>query len=271
MDGNIANRTNQLRDRGTWALGAAGLGLFLLLIVVTAWAISVPEGAPTGMYSLPWATAGIIALAEIAVFAAFIVKYQAAEINRQIDRIDAGAQEKGAEKKGHFFVNKNRAWGPSARYAVLLTADRLIFMKTGGEFGEAGPATITGSVMGGMLGGFIGGALDSRLRQPREDDVNERLAKYHAVMEEQILRADKANFVLRFEDIAAVRLKRAGYNFAYQKPRAGVMTIELPGKKPERYDIAKQPGYEEVAIMLRQALPDKVQLEDDASGAGHVK
>jgi uncharacterized protein YcfJ len=165
------------------------------------------------------------------------------------------------DTKGHFVVNKNRVWGSNIQYTVLALEDRLIFMKTGGQFAESGAASIAGAALGGMLGGFIGNAIDSKVQKTVMERANEKLSKYNAMMEQQILRADKANFVLRAEEVSKITFKKSGYNLAFQNKRTGVLTIEILNGKLQKYDILKKSSIEDTLNLLKQIFPNKVHIQ----------
>jgi hypothetical protein len=141
---------------------------------------------------------------------------------------------------------------------VLVLKDRLIFMKTGGQFADVGKASIAGAALGGMLGGLIGSAIDGKMQKSESVRADDKLSRYNAMMEEQILRANKANFVLKFEDITGISAKKAGFGFAYG-PRSGVLKIEVLGGKPQQYDISKKSRYEEAVALLKKVMPGRVE------------
>jgi hypothetical protein len=172
-----------------------------------------------------------------------------------------GENDNMLDTKGHFIVNKNRVWGSNIQYTVLTLKDRLIFMKTGGQFAEGGAASIAGDALGGILGGSIGSAIDSKVQKPVMERANEKLSQYIAMMEQQILRADKDNFVLRFEEVSNITFKKSGYNLASQSKRAGVLTIEILNGKLQKYDISKKSSFEETINLLKQIFPDKLHLQ----------
>jgi hypothetical protein len=192
--------------------------------------------------------------------------------------------------KNFFVVNKNNIWMQNIQYTVLILKDRLIFVKTGGQDADtninllkgAQFGVIIGACLGGILnliiegtfteiarlgtiGGFagllIGGAigffLEKRKKPSNVLEYAKAILRLKGMTEEQILEADKDNFVIIYEEISKLKIKKNYVNFAYRKPRLGILTIEFFNKKPQNYDISVKSDLSTTISGLLKALPKK--------------
>jgi hypothetical protein len=195
--------------------------------------------------------------------------------------------------KDFFVVNKNNVLIQNIQYTVLILKDRLIFVKTGGQNADTSITLVKGAqygvIIGGCLGGIlnliiegtfdsiarlgtiggaagllIGGAigffLEKRKKPSNVLEYAKSIIRLKGMTEEQILDSDKDNFVIRHDEISSLNIKKSDINFAYRKPRLGVLTVELFNQKPQNYDISVKSDLTTTISELLKALPKKFQV-----------
>ena len=162
------------------------------------------------------------------------------------------------EIQGYFMANRNKFWTPNIQYTVLVLKDRLIFMKTSGVLADfkGGSAVMLG---GGAIGGAIGGLILSSLELAGKSNMG-KIGKLAEMSEEQIISANRANFVLKFGDIGSASIKRTFYHFTYVRARHGLLKITPLGKKEMAFDISPKSKFKDCVELLKQVLPYKVQI-----------
>jgi hypothetical protein len=149
--------------------------------------------------------------------------------------------------------------GSNIQYTVLVLKDSLIFMKAGGQFADFGGATITGAVLGGAIGGLIGSAIDKKRRQSQIIKTDDKIAQLREMTAAQIVELNKENFMLARSDIDNLILKKSSGSLGYG-PRSGIFTVTQPGQKAQNYDLSVKSGFDETLELVKQALPDKLQV-----------
>ena len=178
--------------------------------------------------------------------------------------------------KGYFRVNKNRATASNIPYTVLVSANGLIFARAAEQtfnypiatliivvlLGSIGGSLwgLLGAVLGGGVGGLIGSFIDGKLNKSKAAKSDETVKHYSQFSIDEIIKGNKNNFYLSYPEIESISVKRAYANLAYGA-RSGVLTITLPGQKPQQYDIAVKSDFTETAELLKQSL-DKLQIID---------
>ena len=164
--------------------------------------------------------------------------------------------------RGYLIVNKNKFIGANIQYTVLLLADRFIFMKTGEHNADVGLNTASGvwGMFGGLVGGIMGSVIDNKNQKLKSPESLNEIDKFNKITEEQILRVDKVNFVIKREEISHLYIKKSIFNLALLQPRAGVLTVTLLSQKKQNYDISVKSNLNDILILLETVMPDKLQI-----------
>jgi len=127
--------------------------------------------------------------------------------------------------EGYFLANK---YGPIfiTQYTVLVYQDRLIFVRTGSQFSDYHKATLNG------------------LSEMTQDEL---------------LAANKANFILNTDEIFSISLKKDSYNWWFSQDRIGTFIILLKNKKRIRLDLSLHIKYDDISALLQRVIPEKLQ------------
>jgi hypothetical protein len=158
--------------------------------------------------------------------------------------------------KAHFKLQKNRVLGSNVHFTVIVLKDRLLFVRTDGRFENASDKTSASAIVGGAIGMMIDTAGQSS--HHASSGIEERLNKLNYLIEERILSADPANFTLRFEEISAVRILRAGRSLTQ---RSGIVKIETVGARDQKYDIPAATDFSKTSELLEGILGAKFSIE----------
>jgi hypothetical protein len=163
--------------------------------------------------------------------------------------------------KGYFIVNKNKFIGANIQYTVLLLADRFIFMKTGGHNADVGLDKASGmwGAFGGLVGGIMGSVIDNKNQKLKSSEILNEIDKFNRMTEEQVLKADKVNYVIKKEEIFRLHIRKSIFNLVLLQPRAGVLTVTLFNQKKQNYDISVKSNFNDMSILLETVMPDKLQ------------
>ena len=127
--------------------------------------------------------------------------------------------------EGYFLANK---YGPIfiTQYTVLVYQDRLIFVRTGSQFSDYRKATLNG---------------------------------LSEMMQDELLAANKANFILNTDEISSISLKKDSYNWWFSQDRIGTFIILLKNKKRIRLDLSLHIKYDDISALLQRVIPEKLQ------------
>ena len=165
----------------------------------------------------------------------------------------------------HIYLTKVH-WGSSnVQYAVLFLQDRMLFVKTGGQFGNMEKGQWIGAIAGGILGGAVGGVLaseagrrlESKLRKDKTDPRDKKLATISQTDIDNILKLDKKNFEVLYQNINMVTLKKS--IIGVSGARIGVFTLDAEQRKKESFDIAVNQDFKGCVELVKSFLPDKVK------------
>jgi hypothetical protein len=144
-----------------------------------------------------------------------------------------------AEFKSAFIVNKIRLWMPNIQYALLLYPDHMVFVRIGGQF--------TSDQQRYVDKDFV--------KKERESKI-QPLSKSS---DEQLLKQNKANFVVLYSDILRVSMKEHPMNIGGGL-RTGHLTIEQNERK-RKFDIAAYQDFQVCYAQVREVLPDKLSSQ----------
>src|SRR2546427_12104960 len=112
----------------------------------------------------------------------------------------------------YFHLTKVKWSSSNVQYAVLFLSDRILFMKTGGQFaGHAGQSkgAFLGAIAGGVLGGAVGAVIASEAGRKIEEKLNKdsmdprdrKVASLSDISPDELLRLDKKNFQILYEQV----------------------------------------------------------------------
>src|SRR5262245_23840626 len=165
----------------------------------------------------------------------------------------------------HFFLTKVSWTSSNLQYAVLFLDDRLLFVKTGGQFAGMSKAEMIGSIAGGVLGGTVGSvagslagtALEFGLRKKVRDPREKNLVKISRKDVANLLNADKKNFEILYENVIEIEIRKSiiGVNGS----RLGVMSVTAEGRKKEGYDIMDDQDFGNCVETVTTFLGHKVR------------
>jgi hypothetical protein len=111
-----------------------------------------------------------------------------------------------------------------------------------------------------LIGGAIGFFLEKRKKPSNVLEYAKTIIRLKDMTEEQILEADKDNFVISYQEISCLNIKKNYVNFVYRKPRLGILTIEFFNKKRQNYDISMKSDLVIMISGLQKALPKKFKV-----------
>jgi hypothetical protein len=171
-------------------------------------------------------------------------------------------------------VMKNNMWSNNIQYEVLFLKDRLLFVKTGGEFAKRGGtgsylsntiAVVVGVVILGRIGGSlyglegagIGGAVGAAigigvsliLARKNKKNIEQKLSNLENRSVEEILQADKKNFEIPFSEITSFKVDKSKVGLF--GARNGVLIIE--GSRKLRLDIFDKQKFEDIERLVLSA------------------
>jgi hypothetical protein len=197
--------------------------------------------------------------------------------------------------KGHLIAVKKITWGIRTQYSILVMNDRLIFVKIR-EYNSftasisttlaliaaaivsiilvvSGPLSndvsgLISVVTRGAIGGFIGGTIGyiigfiitDRKYRLQSTDADVKIYQFNKLTEEQILKDNKDNFVIRNEEIASLKISGINSTLKFKKPQSGIMTISLINGKSELYNISIPLDFMEQIKFLETIIPGKIQI-----------
>jgi hypothetical protein len=162
------------------------------------------------------------------------------------------------EPKGFFVANKYKFFSIT-QYTILVYKDRLIFLRTGGQFSDYHGATLGGAALGGLVGAGIGLAVDAWNARPKGGKLENKAEQLSEMTEDDVLAANKANFILNIDEISSLKIKKAYYNWYYRQYRSGEVNIRLNNGKKLLLDLSRHIKYDATLALLQQAMPDKLQ------------
>lgn len=158
-----------------------------------------------------------------------------------------------------FRVDKRKGTGHSIRYSLFLLDDRMVFAKIGQTgffdlvFIGYGPAL--GTLAGDLLLAVTSATFELLLRlfsskTPSDKFISEqeKTSDYSKMSVEDILRWDKDNFELCYDDITLVKMERQGI-----LSRTGVLKIECG--RNEIFEIERDQDPECCMVNLMAVLP----------------
>ncbi len=167
------------------------------------------------------------------------------------------------DSKGSIDVAKNNIWSGNIKYQALFLADRLLFLKNGGQIGELVSTGVTvagmivlaqvGGSLYGLFGAMIGGGLGTAIGsltgmmlakkiKNREHTLNDLVNK----SVEEAIKADKANFEIPYSEITKIKVSKSKSSiYVYRK---GVLNIE--GKKNLQFDIIDKQKNEDIESLI---------------------
>lgn len=184
------------------------------------------------------------------------------------------------EMKGSIRVNKIALVSNNIPYAIIFLNDRMLFKKTNSPFTQAQAYTLfviviltvlgaslgghfydwIGALVGAAIGGGVGrgiGIMIEKNYRKSEKQQDIQMEQLYRMSVDEILRMDKNNFEIPYDEIYAVKTEKNLFNLD-KRPRIGVLTIE--GKKKYKFDIAPNQNFEECQKLITSLLPDKIKL-----------
>jgi hypothetical protein len=197
--------------------------------------------------------------------------------------------------KGYLIAVKKITWGIRTQYAILIMNDRMIFVKIReynsftasisttlaligaalvsiilvviGPFSSDTSGLIT-AVTRGAIGGFIGGTIGyiigfiiaNRKYRLQATNADVEIYKFNKLTEEQILKDNKDNFVIRNEEISSLKISGINSMLKFKKSQPGILTISLLNGKSELYTISIPLDFMEQINFLETIIPGKIQI-----------
>lgn len=158
------------------------------------------------------------------------------------------------EVLGSFRINKIKWTGADVQYAILFLKDRMVFAKVGGQLADFNLAATVGGVTGGAAGAAIGHLIGKKVR-PASDERDEKVKAMNKMPVDKILNLDKNNFEILYKDVTSVKLKNP-FNGVMG---FGVWSLNVEGKKKDKFNIAPNQNFEECRKIFESAVPEKLR------------
>ena len=155
--------------------------------------------------------------------------------------------------QGSFIVTKVKWTGGNKQYSMLFLKDRLVFVKTGGQWSDPQLVyAIPGAAIGGAVGGLVGAAVASKVSKSNFKKVKEKEKTAKGLSVETILRGDKNNFQVLYKDIKKLEVKKS--NVGVNGARLGVFKVNGNG-----FDITIGQKYENCEKVVKKFLGNKLE------------
>jgi hypothetical protein len=168
----------------------------------------------------------------------------------------SGAEEEAGhpEALATFPARRPHNWKEDVAYDLHVGRDRLVAVKTGGQFAAEGSG-----VAAGVAGGLIGALLLQLVRRRVGAKRSERREAAVATPFGELHRLDKANFDLPFSEIGAARLRRIA--FTLHGPAIAGLQLERVGGESIEFLLPDWKALDRCRRALSDALGERFESD----------
>jgi hypothetical protein len=152
---------------------------------------------------------------------------------------------------GSFEARKANTWSGDILYSMVVSTERLVGVRLGGQFAAEGAALAHLGLIGVLISALMRKGVEKKRVAAREQLKQSSL--------DELIRQHPKNFELRHASLDRIEIKRV--RFTMHGPAVAKLVLDRPGEKQLELQIVSVALLAESVKVLRAALHDRVILD----------